>query len=87
MIDSLEIDRDAYEVLGRNISDNSLEGRVSSYPGDVRELPDEIRQKQYDIVFMNPPFFHALRKVSCTISCAMAVSPRVSRHNPSRTPE
>ena len=57
LIDSLEIDRDAYEVLGRNISDNSLEGRVSSYPGDVRELPDEIRQKQYDLVFMNPPFF------------------------------
>ena len=56
-IDALEIDSDSYEVLEKNISINGLEGRVSAYRGDVRSLPDEIRNKQYDLVFMNPPFF------------------------------
>ena len=56
-IDALEIDRDAFEVLRDNIIRNSLQGRVKAYQGDVRELPDEIRQKQYDLVFMNPPFY------------------------------
>ncbi|MBR4494928.1 MAG: methyltransferase [Clostridiales bacterium] len=56
-IDSLEIDKAAYEVLKKNIEINSLSGKVSAYDGDVRELPSDIKQKQYDAVFMNPPFF------------------------------
>ena len=56
-IDSLEIDKAAYEVLKKNIEINSLSGKVSAYDGDVRELPSGIKQKQYDAVFMNPPFF------------------------------
>ena len=56
-IDALELDRDACEVLKLNIKDNGLEERISAYEGDVRELPGDIRQKQYDAVFMNPPFY------------------------------
>ena len=57
VIDSLEIDEEAVEVLGMNIASNNLEDRVHVYHGDVRDLPGDIRQKQYDIVFMNPPFY------------------------------
>ena len=56
-IDALELDRDACEVLKANIISNGLEERVTAYEGDVRELPADIRQKQYDAVFMNPPFY------------------------------
>ena len=56
-IDAIEIDRDAHEVLDMNIALNDLDARIKAYQGDVRELPNEIKQKQYDIVFMNPPFF------------------------------
>ena len=56
-IDALEIDKDAYEVLTKNIEINSLSGKVSAYEGDVRELPFDLKQKQCDLVFMNPPFF------------------------------
>ena len=38
-IDALEIDKDAYKVLTKNIEINSLAGKVSAYEGDVRELP------------------------------------------------
>ena len=57
LIDALEIDTDACEVLKDNIGRNGLGERVKAYEGDVRSLPDAIRQKQYDIVFMNPPFY------------------------------
>ncbi len=55
--DDVEIDADACEVLKRNIKVNKLEDRVCAFNADVRELPDELKQKQYDAVFMNPPFF------------------------------
>jgi tRNA1(Val) A37 N6-methylase TrmN6 len=56
-VDALEIDHDAYEVLKKNVELNDLGSRVNAYEGDVRELPSEVKRKQYDIVFMNPPFF------------------------------
>ena len=56
--DALEIECDAYEVLKKNIELNNLSERVCAYNGDVRELPEEIRKKQYDVVFMNPPFYN-----------------------------
>lgn len=56
-IDCLEIMESSCEVLSRNISANHIEDRVRAFNCDIRELPDEIRQKQYDIVFSNPPFF------------------------------
>ena len=56
-VDALEIDAEACEVLKSNIAANNLGDRVTAYEGDVRSLPDEIRQKQYDVVFMNPPFY------------------------------
>ena len=57
LIDSVEIDADAFDVLKDNIALNGLEGSITAYKGDVRDLPKEIRDKQYDVVFMNPPFF------------------------------
>ncbi len=56
-IDALEIDTDAYEVLVKNIGINKLDDCVNAYNGDVRELSERIKKKQYDAVFMNPPFF------------------------------
>jgi len=56
-VDSLELDHDAYEVLKKNIELNSLGDIMLAHEGDVRELPDDIRRSQYDLVFMNPPFF------------------------------
>ena len=56
-IDALEIDADACEVLRKNIELNSLGDIMRAHEGDVRELPDDIRRGQYDLVFMNPPFF------------------------------
>ena len=56
-IDCLEIMKSSYEVLLKNIEANNISDRVHGYNCDIRALPDEIKQKQYDIVFLNPPFF------------------------------
>lgn len=56
-IDCLEIMESSCEVLNKNIEANRITDRVHAYNCDIRDLPAEIRQKQYDIVFSNPPFF------------------------------
>ncbi|MBP5179959.1 MAG: methyltransferase [Clostridiales bacterium] len=56
-IDAVEVDEDACEVFAKNVEDNDLSHKMRVFIGDVRDLPDAIKQVQYDIVFMNPPFF------------------------------
>ena len=56
-IDGVELVELAYKVFCENIKLNSLEDRISVYNCDLRELPPEIKNKAYDVVFMNPPFY------------------------------
>lgn len=60
-IDCVEIMDSSCEVLRRNITANHVEDRVRAYNCDARDLPIEIRQKQYDVVFANPPFFSSAK--------------------------
>ena len=56
-IDGVELVGLAYKVFCENIRLNGLEDRISAYYCDLRELPPEIKNKVYDVVFMNPPFY------------------------------
>ena len=56
-IDGVELVKLAYKVFCENISINSLEDRITAYNCDLRELPAEVKNKAYDVVFMNPPFY------------------------------
>lgn len=56
-IDGVELVELAYKVFCENIKLNGLEERISAYNCDLRELPPEIKNKAYDVVFMNPPFY------------------------------
>lgn len=58
-VDAVEIDETAYNVLVKNIGMNSLSDLVSAYNADFRDLPYEIRNRQYGLVFMNPPFYRS----------------------------
>ncbi|HPJ81083.1 MAG TPA: methyltransferase [Saccharofermentans sp.] len=60
-VDSVEIMPSAYEVLQKNIALNKLEDRLNAYNADIRDLPMEIKQKSYDVVMFNPPFFSSER--------------------------
>jgi len=57
-ITGVELDPGAKELFERNIEFNGLERKIRAALGDVRNLPEDIRQTQYDVVFMNPPFFN-----------------------------
>ena len=46
------------EVLKENIKLNHLSDRMRVYCNDIRELPDSVRNIQYDMVLFNPPFFN-----------------------------
>ena len=56
-IDAVEIMPDECEVMRMNIENNNVGDRMRAFNNDIRELPSEVKQKQYDVVFMNPPFY------------------------------
>ena len=56
-IDGVEHVGLACKVFCENIKLNGLEERITAYNCDLRELPSEIKNKAYDVVFMNPPFY------------------------------
>jgi len=60
-IDGVELIELAYTVFCANIKLNGLEERINAYNCDLRELPPEIKNKAYDVVFMNPPFYDGSR--------------------------
>ena len=56
-VDAVELMKLPYEVLKENIKLNGLGDRLRAYNCDIRDLSPEVRQKQYDLVVFNPPFF------------------------------
>ena len=60
-IDGVELVELAYKVFCENIKLNKLEDRVTAFNCDLRDLPAEIKNKAYDVVFMNPPFYDGTR--------------------------
>ena len=56
-IDAVEIMPDECEVMRMNINNNNVGDRMRAFNADIRELPSEVKQKQYDVVFMNPPLY------------------------------
>ena len=58
-VDAVEIMPKPCEVISANAELNRLGGRLHAINADIRDLPSEVKNKQYDIVFMNPPFFRS----------------------------
>lgn len=56
-IDGVELLELPYKVFLENIKLNNLSDRITSYNCDLRDLPAEVKNKAYDVVFMNPPFY------------------------------
>ncbi len=56
-IDAVEIMPDECEVMKMNILNNDVSSRMRAFNADIRDLPSEVKNKQYDVVFMNPPFY------------------------------
>ena len=56
-IDGVEINELAYKVFCENIKLNNLSDRIAANNCDLRALPSSVKDKAYDVVFMNPPFY------------------------------
>ena len=69
-IDCCEIMESACEVLKKNIIANNISDRVRAFNCDIRQMPDEVRLKQYDVVFTNPPFFNERKGNKTDISAS-----------------
>jgi tRNA1(Val) A37 N6-methylase TrmN6 len=56
-IDCVEVMKEPYDALVENIVLNNVQDRVKAYNCDVRDLPRELKDNLYDVVFANPPFY------------------------------
>lgn len=56
-IDCIEVQQRPFEILHKNIELNSCTHRIRAFNADILELPSEVKDISYDVVFMNPPFF------------------------------
>jgi len=54
VIDSIEIDADAYDQAKENIAASPFAGRIKTIRGDARNFSF---QKKYDLIISNPPFY------------------------------
>lgn len=57
VIDGIELLELPFKVFEENIKLNHLEDRIRAYNCDIRDLPSSVKNKAYDVVFMNPPFY------------------------------
>ena len=57
IVDAVEILPKSYELINKNIQVNDLTSRIHAYNADIRILPAQVKNKQYDVVMFNPPFF------------------------------
>lgn len=61
VLDGIEI-QPAYATLARrNLSENGLQGTV--WDGDLSQPPAELRQRSYDHVIANPPYFERGKRI------------------------
>ena len=54
---ALEIEKESAELAARNVSLNSLDGRMAVHNIDIRKATPEVLGGYFDCVFSNPPYF------------------------------
>ena len=58
-VDGLELQPGAAALAPAVIRENGMEGRISVYPGDLRDAAAYLPRGGYDLVVSNPPYFPA----------------------------
>lgn len=74
-VSCLDIQQNAYEQVCCSIKENSLEGRLTPYLCDLREIGNQFTAEQFSLVTMNPPY----KPVGTGIE-SLSESARIARH-------
>ncbi|MBO9396543.1 methyltransferase [Shimia sp. R9_2] len=53
--DAVEIQADYAALARKNVQENDVDATI--WEADLAELPEELRQRQFDHIFANPPYF------------------------------
>ena len=56
-IDAFEIQTHIFELAKKSIEYNHLSNQIFIYNADVKEINNYIKNKKYDIITCNPPYF------------------------------
>ena len=56
-IDSVELQKNSYDLLRKNISINNLNNQITPYFFDIKEFCNKNNVGKYDTIVCNPPYF------------------------------
>lgn len=74
-VSCLDIQQNAYEQVCFSIKENDLEGRITPYNCDLREIDRVFKAEEFSLVTMNPPY----KPVGTGIE-SLGESARIARH-------
>jgi len=90
----LEINKSSVNLAKENVDFNNLQTRVKIIEGDIRSIPQELRESQFDIALSNPPYIQnkdgaankneniasAKHEVHCTLDDVIGCAARLLRN-------
>ncbi len=56
-IDAIEIQEDVYKLAQESILYNAKDKQINVYNADIKEINNYLKNKKYDIITCNPPYF------------------------------
>ncbi|MEB3701847.1 Class I SAM-dependent methyltransferase [Candidatus Bealeia paramacronuclearis] len=73
LVCGIELQQDLVRLAEKNITINGYEGRVNIISGDLLDPPSALKDKQFDAVMTNPPYYEADKtRASPDVQKAMA---------------
>lgn len=75
-IDAIEIQKEIYDIGLESINYNNLISQISIFNDDVKNIDNFLKNKKYDIITCNPPYF----KVKDNPNINESVSLSIARH-------
>ena len=73
-IDAFEVQKSIYDLAYKSIIYNNKNEQITLYNADIKEIEDFIKNKKYDIITCNPPYFKVANKKSLNDNDTLSIA-------------
>lgn len=73
-IDAIEIQRDIYDIAIESVNYNNLLSQITIYNEDVKNIDNFLKNRKYDIITCNPPYFKVDNNPNINESESLAIA-------------
>ena len=74
LIDAFEIQEDIYNLAKMSVEYNKKDKQISLYNADIKDINEFVKNKKYDIITCNPPYFKVDNLDFTNLSESLAIS-------------